>query len=65
MRPDGSWACVEHRITADRLVESLCCIPKTHVTFCVNCTSVKKKKRYVSNPQAIGLLKIESVLNKI
>jgi len=37
---DGSYTCGEHNITY-RLIESLCCIPETNVTLCVDYTSIK------------------------
>ena len=41
---DGSYICVEHSITY-REVESLCCIPSTNVTLCVDCWKERKKER--------------------
>ena len=44
MVTDGSCACGEHSMM-QRLVESLCCTPEPKVTLCVNCTSIKKRKK--------------------
>jgi len=49
MVTDGSYI-YEHRIMY-KVVESLCCTPTTHVTLCVNYTSIKKKgKKGKKNP---------------
>lgn len=46
MVTDSSYTC-EHSITY-RVAESLCCTSETNLTLCINYTSVKKKKKILS-----------------
>ena len=59
MVTDGNYTCGEYSITY-RTMESLCCIPETNVTFCVNHSSIikrnNKKKKMMGHFKKLWVL---------